>query len=228
MSKIRKAILYPLALRKICRVGLWFIDIPRTSSSSVRVELGKRFGFPYGKRLASGPAQDSFFGDHRTAYEMKLILGPKRWGTIHSFTLVRDPIDRMASIYNYQRQYHSGPDDAMPTDINEYIDWRRDRFPEPPFFPGPAFYLNQLNYLLDPHGVSLVSEVIKFEERADALSKLARKFDIEHLGATQAMKSDPQSSTSQARSAISPENLAFLQHCFAREMNYLGYPRLPI
>ena len=30
---------------------LWFIDIPRTSSTHIKVLLGDKFGIPFGKRL---------------------------------------------------------------------------------------------------------------------------------------------------------------------------------
>ena len=33
----------------ILRRGIWFIDVPRTSSTSINTELGERFGRPYGK-----------------------------------------------------------------------------------------------------------------------------------------------------------------------------------
>jgi len=35
--------------RSIIKNGFWFVDIPRTSSISVRVQLVRRFGSVYGK-----------------------------------------------------------------------------------------------------------------------------------------------------------------------------------
>jgi len=80
---------YKLAIKKILEAGFWFIDIPRTSSSSLRIELGKRFGIPYGKKnlLDSKYSSEQIFPDHLTALEMKRIIGSDNWGKIFSFTI---------------------------------------------------------------------------------------------------------------------------------------------
>jgi len=73
---IGKRLEVQLARLSILRHGFWFVDIPRTSSSAIRAELGARFGRAYGKRKAeSGYATEQVFDDHVTAFVMREALG---------------------------------------------------------------------------------------------------------------------------------------------------------
>src|SRR5262245_8701167 len=91
---------------QIRRHGFWFVDIPRTSSTSIRVELGRFYGLPYGK---SKTFEDQYstpqiFRDHVPAREMREILGTDLWERIFTFALVRNPWDRIVSMYNWRRK----------------------------------------------------------------------------------------------------------------------------
>ena len=58
---------------QIRRRGIWFIDIPRTSSSSIKAELGRLYGSTYAKSNIhnKGYGSRSIFPDHLTAYKMR-------------------------------------------------------------------------------------------------------------------------------------------------------------
>lgn len=87
------------AIYQVKKNGFWFVDIPRTSSSSIKIELAHMYGKAYSKiNLLERNLIDkkytldkSPFKNHLTAIEMKRILGEKIWDEIFTFTLVRNP-----------------------------------------------------------------------------------------------------------------------------------------
>ena len=83
--------------------GFWFIDIPRTSSSSTRLSLFKMFGKGYGKSniFEKEFAKQSFYRDHLTANESFLFFGANSWRKLNKFTIVRNSWERVYSIYGY-------------------------------------------------------------------------------------------------------------------------------
>ena len=89
--------------------GFWFVDIPRTSSSSIRVELEKKFGSAYGKEnlLDTALASPQVFGDHCSVTEMVQWLGKDLWDELFTFSLVRNPWHRILSLFFYINKFHS-------------------------------------------------------------------------------------------------------------------------
>ena len=106
---------------KIQNNGFWFVDIPRTSSSSIRIELGMYYGIPYGKKNILEKKFASpykLFHDHLSVKDMKYKLGSKLWNQLFTFTFVRNPWDRIFSFYFYRKKCHEIP--ASLT-LKEYI-----------------------------------------------------------------------------------------------------------
>ena len=120
--------------KNIKKYGLWFIDIPRTSSTSVRVELGKTFGSTFGKRdvFEKKFKQFQMFPNHIPAKIMRETLGKEEWDKIFSFTIVRNPWDRMVSLYHYRLRSKLLRADM---EFREYISkLRTSKFGEPGTF----------------------------------------------------------------------------------------------
>ena len=90
----------------ISRHGFWFIDIPRTSSSSIRAELGMRFGKAHGKMnvMETDYATAQIIPDHTTAKEVQTVIGRPKWDKIFTFTVVRNPWERTFSMYHYRKK----------------------------------------------------------------------------------------------------------------------------
>ena len=70
-------------LLQIKRNGFWFVDIPRTSSSSIKVELGNAYGAPYGKAnlIESQFSTKQTIPDHVPAVYMRTHLGVESWNS---------------------------------------------------------------------------------------------------------------------------------------------------
>ena len=82
--ELRKLIKIIKLKRFIQKKGFWFIDIPRTSSSSTRLSLTSMFGKYYGKSniFEKELAKESFYEDHLTNNECLLFFGKKFWNNI--------------------------------------------------------------------------------------------------------------------------------------------------
>jgi hypothetical protein len=155
-----------LACRTIARNGFWFIDVPRTSSTTIRYELGKRFGSVYGKRnvIETAYATKQVLGDHMPAVQVRDMLGRTRYGSLFTFAFVRNPWDRTLSMYHYRHKRGSIP--ASWT-FEDYLDRLANR--DGPIFNAPESWQPASYYLCDEGMREIVTYVGRFEERSAAL-----------------------------------------------------------
>jgi len=85
---------------RVAKAGCWFVDLPRTSSNSIRQELWQEFGWPFNIEFGSG--YHSFLpgiGRHYKAREIRMHLRPLLWQKIFTFSIVRNPWDRYLSLF---------------------------------------------------------------------------------------------------------------------------------
>ena len=175
-SRLLHFIRHKRALASVRKAGLWFVDIPRTSSSSIRTELCEQFGPAFGKadlldqsynvRLQSIPS-------HLTALDMRQQLGINTWDRIFTFTVVRNPWDRMLSLFNYRRDIG----DLEPgISYKEYL----ELFDSPPETHGSPFHYHgysfqAIDYLVDKKGKLLVDHIVRYEQRSEGLAYVTEK-----------------------------------------------------
>ena len=184
------------ACYKIRRCGVWFVDIPRTSSSSVRAELGKHFGFPYGKIniMEKQHAGSQMFPDHMLAKDMRAILGENTWNKIFTFTIIRNPWERVYSLYKYRQKVGNISNDINFTDyiINLQNAFNSKEFSDTLFSYPPHRYA-AADYLLDDQGDIIVDYIIRFENRDQDLKIVLKKLDYIKLGQLRVQSSSTKS-----------------------------------
>ena len=95
---LKRRFLISVHRHRISKAAVWFIDIPRTSSTSTNIQLRDRFGWPYGKAKDVHPLC-RLIRDHTPASEVKEALGCRLWEEIFTFSLVRNPWKRYLSLY---------------------------------------------------------------------------------------------------------------------------------
>lgn len=179
------------ALHDIRRHGFWFVDIPRTGSSSLKAELGSHFGNAYGKNhpFDQRHRQSNAIPDHLTASRMRQLVGADAWRSLFSFSFVRNPWDRQVSLYQMRR--HLG---ALPAgqDFKSYVmQFDAPRYGQPlALHSAPTYYYSACDYLLDADGNLLVSHVARFEQRAQALELLAERLELDSLGSLHLQRTD--------------------------------------
>lgn len=219
-------------LRQINRNGFWFVDIPRTSSSSIRTELARRFGSIYGKTNLLDPSLLSVvhhrhqsmkvldIGDHSTAQHIRRVLGSRVWSNIFTFALVRNPWDRMASLYFYRLK--KGQIDSTLS-FREYISQLRS----PQYslkgsmHSRPAYYYSACEYLCDQNGKLMVDYVGKYEEREQFVDTVSKALAYPGLGGLLTQQAKPEGfHYSQLYDA---ESELIVGSAYAKDIDLFGY-----
>ena len=191
MSNFGRKIKQHYGVMQIRRHGLWFIDIPRTSSSSIKVELSKRFGVAYGKPnlIEKEHASRRIFDGHIPAIKMRKIVGEKTWKRIFTFTFARNPWDRMASMYHYRNKVGKISSDLSFRDYILALD--RNRGVSGTIFQNPIFYYGSSDYILDDNGNIMVDFVGKFETRDRDLKEIATRIGYNSFGDAWVQRASP-------------------------------------
>ena len=170
----------------VLKSGFWFVDVPRTSSSAIRSELGECWGSAHGKMNIPEKefATSQLFPDHRSAREMRDILGSDPWSHLFTFSLTRNPWGRSLSFYFYKRTTASRkiPESWSLKDYLQHIAKARDGDIHPSL-QYPPNYMTASEFLVDETGRLIVNEVVRYEERRDHLRRIGKLIGVEKLGA---------------------------------------------
>ena len=170
--------LYKLFLTRSClkRSPVWYVDIPRTGSTFIRDSLFKEVGWPHGKASISAKrrvrSSMQFFGAHSTANELRQIIGDQLWTSLFTFSVVRNPFDRAASLYLYYKNTEKiavGDFKDFCQAIQGSLFWAEQNRPHPPM------WRTQKSYLFDRQNNLLVSEVGRYESFEKFLDIVRKK-----------------------------------------------------
>ena len=170
--------LYKLHLIRSClsQNGLWYVDIPRTGSTFLRELLFKEVGWPHGKACISAKKRErssmEFFGAHSTAEEVRQIIGNELWTSLFSFSVVRNPFDRLASLFLYYKNTEklaAGDFKDFCQAIQGSLFWNEQSRPHPPL------WRTQKSYLFDSQNNLLVKEVGRYENLEEFLNVVRKK-----------------------------------------------------
>ena len=177
---------HPDFKRQIQATGFWFVDIPRTSSSALRHELGRKFGALHGKINVPDKtyATPQIVPDHRSVQEMSALLGQDVWNSLFSFTIVRNPWERSLSFYFYRRSHASVliPDDWRFADYLEHVARARQGDVHP-LLAFPPQYMSCSEFLVDDRDNLAVDDIIRYEDRAAGLARVGARIGLPDLGA---------------------------------------------
>lgn len=164
----------------LIRNGLWFVDIPRTGSTSIKTILDRKLGSAYGKSFdrESGHKQKTLFPDHTPARMILGKIGEETWDSIYTFSFVRNPWERFHSSFKYRI---ANQELAADTSFREYVRalaTPRHRQNSNPYYHH-SYHMSMCDYLMDADDRILVKDVFKYEERDHALETLRDKTGID-------------------------------------------------
>lgn len=204
----------------IIRNGFWFIDIPRTSSSSLRAELGKRFGRVYGKRKVPGKERvhRQIFPDHMLAREMRDILGPQTWSNLFTFTMVRNPWDRIYSMYNYRKKEDSIP---QQWSFSDYVHALQNAPADSEHFRFNGHYLGATDYILDENGNIMINFIARYENRSHDLKEIGTRINFDGLGRLHLLDASPKGR--HYAEFYDPETKEIIRRLYAKDIELFGY-----
>ena len=204
----------------IREAGFWYVDIPRTSSSALRVELGRHFGPVYGKEnlIEREFSAKQVFDDHIPAVRMRRILGARSWNELFTFTIVRNPWDRVLSFYHYLLKR-----DGIPAiwSFPEYVARLVEADAKTPYFTYYGRRYGAADYILDGNGDVLVDEIVRYEDRATGLGKIGARLGVEGLGTLSLQGAAPKSE--HYRAAYDARTMELVARRYANDVTLFGY-----
>jgi len=158
---------------RLREIGFWFVDIPRTSTTTLKLAFYKRFGKVFGKPSASRGIGAGLIPHHVPARLLREQLGADLWDSLYTFSIVRNPFERALSLFLF-----------LQTN-GKLGGWTFARYVEQLVQPGGFDYyghhLGNCGYVCDADGELLVSEVFRFEEREAAMAVIAAKTGCEEI-----------------------------------------------
>jgi len=166
--------------RVVQKNGFWFIDIPRTSSTSIRYELAQAFGATYGKHNVDQIPYRTrqIHPSHRTTVQMSQILGPDIWQDLYKFTVVRNPFARVFSMYHYRQKRGK----LKGLSFHDYVLLLGDPKDRSGHFAFQGHRYGLSDYLLGTDGGLDVTFVAKYEDRKNHLAQVGEKIGLPSLG----------------------------------------------
>ncbi len=207
----------------IAQSRFWFVDVPRTGSTGIRLELGRRYGYPHGNRKVPNSttytmgAESCLLTNHVPAYLARQIISPEIWERLFTFAIVRDPYDWALSLYLYTKQYATIglPDESFMAFLRGFEKFlqlpKTDRHTLPSMF-------TQSDYIFDwESGEQIVSECLRFEDRA-AINELVRaRFDVRWDAEERVLP------TNKAEVSVSSAERKLIRELFAEDFERFGY-----
>lgn len=202
---------------KVGKTKLWFVNIPRTSSSFVQVNLGECLGYPYGKHVQTGNVTLSgnytrAMGTHPPAAFVKKYLGPDLWNSLETFTIVREPVSWSVSMWRFKCVYKK-----WDMTYGAYIEWMRKNMETDFFQRKPEVgYFFQSDYIFDPdNGELMVKRVFNFDQRDEISDYLRSRLQVELPIAERVLPTDSLSYS------LSKDDLALAHKFFEKDIELL-------
>lgn len=209
--RIKKRILRWYAISQIKKNGFWFVDIPRTSSTSIKIQLAQKYGRTYAKTDNNG-----LFTDHLMAKRMMEVLGKDEWKKIFTFTVVRNPWDRAVSFYNYLSKNNMSKK-TFPS-FKDHLRliktrYREDKFAKRRLFHGCHEFISDNNRII-------VDKIVRFENREEELKEIGNKIGIDNFGSTHENRILGQKSYNDF---YDNETRKIIEEVYAKDIEVFGY-----
>ena len=181
----------PYLRQRLAEVGLWFVDVPRTSSTTIKAALAARYGKLFGKRGVRQGVARGLVADHTPVAALRALVGAETWSRVRTLSVVRDPWARALSLYLYRRQVRG---EDVPG-FGEYVErlaasvdaeagdengkrWRGDL---DPLFRYHGYRWSACRFICDAAGDFLVDAIVRFEDRDRELNLVARAWGVPAL-----------------------------------------------
>ena len=157
---------------KIRKTPIWFVDIPATSSTAIKVGLGAKLGWPFGQssyrditgRVITSMLKSLLVPDHTPAFIVKHILGDGLWAEIDTFTVVRNPYSWCASLWHYAMKYNNlgFKTNSFDQFLSSFEEKLEDNYTKRKIFPSNY---RQTDYILDENKKVLLKNIFRLEDK---------------------------------------------------------------
>ena len=153
---------------------------------------------------------------HQTAMEMRDLVGAEDWASRFTFSIVRNPFDRVVSIYYYRVRTNQHDLGDRHVNLNQWITkvWEEQ---DPEYVHNPILTGPCCDWLFE-EGTLLVDEVLKLETLDKDWDRVAEPLGISVRPAKTNYNSHPQ-----YRDVISDSSRKTLERAFGEDMDRFGY-----
>jgi chondroitin 4-sulfotransferase 11 len=135
-----------------------FIHINKTGGSSIERALGAGL-------------------DHSTALEKYRQLGDRAWQKKFTFTIVRNPWDKVVSHYHYRVKTNQSGLGDTPITFREWL-FRCYVDRHPNYYDQPRMFMAQQDWLVDENGDNLVEFIGKFENLEADFAAICQRLSV--------------------------------------------------
>lgn len=155
---------------------------------------------------------------HDTALEIRRQIGERRWAKRFSFTIVRNPWDKVVSHYHYRVQTDQTGLKAEPIGFEEWVK-RAYGDRDPRYHDTPKMFMPQSEWVSDEEGRIIVDFIGRFENLAadfrTICERIGRRAELPHLKKSRQGRD--------YRGAYSDETAEIVGRYFAKDLENFGY-----
>jgi chondroitin 4-sulfotransferase 11 len=175
-----------------------FIHINKTGGSSIEKALNLPF-------------------EHKTALEKIEEIGHQQWESKFTFSVIRNPWDKVVSHYHYRVQTNQTGLGAKTIGFKEWVKLSYGN-KDPFYYDQPRMFMPQFDWLADEGGRVLVGFICRFENLDDdfnvVCSKIGRRANLPHLKASQ---------RGNYRDYYNEETIEIVARWFCKDIESFGY-----
>lgn len=175
-----------------------FIHINKTGGSSVQRALNIPF-------------------EHDTALEKIARMGLKQWQKRYSFTVVRNPWDKVVSHYHYRILTNQTGLGEKPITFEEWVK-RAYKDQDPIYYNNPKMFMPNVGWIADEDGTILVNKVIRFENLGNEFESVSRE-----LGLSASLPHDKKSKHNHYSTYYNQQTLQIVADWFEPDIDAFGY-----
>jgi len=188
------------ALETMAARGFIFVHINKTGGSSVRQALGIE-GY-----------------QHARASDLLKTVGRDRWERLTTISTIRNPWDRLVSIYHWRIKTNQTSLAELPIPFDEWLRLcLRER--DPHYVKNPLMLAPQTYWLKDGAGGLLVGRLLRFEDLAADFSSLCTKVGLPQLKLPHLKKTDRKHYSYY----FSKRDIELVERVYAEDIDSFGY-----
>lgn len=175
------------------------------------IHINKTGGISWGERL------NLPFKMHFTATEVIHAIGWKNWKSALSFSIVRNPFDKVVSHYFYRVQTNQTDMGSGIVDFSTWVKKCYGKNKDPFFYDQPKMFQTQMDWI-NVDGRPAVDLILRFENMEKEYQKVAQ-----HLGIDQDLPHKNRTKREHFKNYFTKETWNIVAEWFQKDIEYLGY-----